>query len=67
MAFMGCLHISGNKTNKLIFLHGKTPMWGNIHGPSQCGHLRKFINAKEKYFTRDFLTIDHQKMTLHAF
>jgi hypothetical protein len=21
-----------------------------IHDPSQCGHLRKYINEKEKYF-----------------
>jgi hypothetical protein len=24
------------------------PLWGNIHGPSQHGHLEQFINAKEK-------------------
>jgi hypothetical protein len=23
------------------------PLWGNFHGPSQRGHLEKFINAKE--------------------
>jgi hypothetical protein len=37
-----------------------------VHDPSQRGHLRQYINAKEKYFTREFLTIDHQQMTLHA-
>jgi hypothetical protein len=37
--------------------------------PIQCGHLEQFINAKEKFterFTREFLTIDHRQMTLHA-
>jgi hypothetical protein len=24
------------------------PLWGNIHSPSQHGHLEQFINAKEK-------------------
>jgi hypothetical protein len=24
------------------------PLRGNIHGPSQRGHLEQFINAKEK-------------------
>jgi hypothetical protein len=45
------------------------PLWGNIHDPSQCGHSEQFINAKEnitKRFTREFLTIDHPKMNLHA-
>ena len=41
----------------------------NIHSPNQRGHLEKFINAKEnitEIFTREFLTIDHWKITLHA-
>ena len=28
------------------------PLWGNIHGPNQCGHLRQFINAKEQILHR---------------
>jgi hypothetical protein len=28
--------------------------------------LRKYINEKEKYSTREFLRIDHQRMILHA-
>jgi hypothetical protein len=46
------------------------PLWGNIHSLSEHGHLEQFINAKRKRlqrdFTSEFLTIDHQKMTLHA-
>jgi hypothetical protein len=45
------------------------PLWGNNHCPNQHCHLEQFINAKEnitKRFTRDFIQIDHQKMTLHA-
>jgi hypothetical protein len=37
-----------------------------IHIPNQHNHLRQYISAKEKYFTREFLAIDHQQMTLHA-
>jgi hypothetical protein len=32
-----------------MFSHGKT-LRGNIHGPNQRGHLKKFIDAKEKYY-----------------
>jgi len=41
----------------------------NIHDTSQRGHLEEFINGKEnttKIFIREFITIDHQQMTLHA-
>jgi hypothetical protein len=27
------------------------PLRGNIHGPSQGGHLEQFINAKEKDYS----------------
>jgi hypothetical protein len=37
-----------------------------FHGPNKHGHLRQYVNAKEKYFTREFLTIDHPQMTLHV-
>jgi hypothetical protein len=45
-------HTTRSNINTPMFLDGKNTMWGNIYGPNQCGHLRKFFNAKEKYFTR---------------
>jgi hypothetical protein len=47
-------HTTRSKINTLMFLRGKTPMWGNIHNPNQHGHLRQFINAKENILQESF-------------
>jgi hypothetical protein len=40
-------HTTKSKINTPMFCVVKT----TIHGPSQCGHLRQYINAKQKYCT----------------
>jgi hypothetical protein len=37
------------------------PLWGNIHDPSQRGHLEQFINAKEKYYREIYKKVSHNR------
>jgi len=57
-------HIKDQQTNVFAWL--KLSKREIFHGANQCRHLRQYINAKENYFTREFLVIDHQQMPLHA-
>jgi hypothetical protein len=35
------------------------PLWGNIHGPNQCGHLEQFINEKETGYREIYKRVCH--------
>jgi hypothetical protein len=37
------------------------PLRGNIHDPSQRGHLEQFINAKEKDYKEIYKRVSHNR------
>jgi hypothetical protein len=57
-------HIKSHNTS--VFTSLKPSKRERVHNPNQHPHLRQYINVKEKYFTREFLTVNHRQMISHA-